>query len=555
MDRLTHTGQSMKISLHNIFLNRRMILRYVLVVIITIHVLIVYTMSTQGYISGDSGIYYTFCRNFFKLPFSYTEGNVSYGASSPLYCIIISFIYHLFPDNWFFAIRFFSFVMLVLTAYVITKSIDGDSVIYLWTLATALLCHWYLVFNGQGFEVSLITLMISLILYFLYHKRYDTVLYPSGILYLVRYELALVTFIIDIIILINSKNRKRTIAKGMLSFVPILIYTFYMYLMTGELIPSSITGRGYTALEDDSPLFEKWYICLLQAAIEYRFVFCVILTLFVVIVIFEVRGRKKTDKLKINVADTVFSLSILLAVLLPFVIIPTTAYFLRYTVGIVAFVLLAVAFLVKRLITLSGFSSIRAALFIVGMAAIVFESYRFGQNNSIPFSQDKFDICYGKELNDALNEKNIQEGNILMYEIQQQYYLENFHCISLDAIVGSEALQFLEGKESFSDTVIGNDVDYVVTMISALYRKPFRDTGFMELYLKGQDLKVGDHVQIDGVEYTKLIENSAAKTKPLDRGFIPDEYIQYSIVYDDSEPWSNNWLFWDAVYKVEALDE
>jgi len=49
--------------------------------------------------TGDGGVYYTFIKNFFTLPFSFQPDTVSFGATSPLHVMLHAMVYELFGKD------------------------------------------------------------------------------------------------------------------------------------------------------------------------------------------------------------------------------------------------------------------------------------------------------------------------------------------------------------------------------------------------------------------------------------------------------------------------
>lgn len=74
-----------------------------------------------------------------------------------------------------------------------------------------------------------------------------------------------------------------------------------------------------------------------------------------------------------------------------------------------------------------------------------------------------------------------------MYEIRHQLELEQFRGISLDAIVGSEMLNYLKKEERLTDVVKRENINYIVCHQSALCLQVFNHTEIQELYRKGME--------------------------------------------------------------------
>ena len=169
------------------------------------------------------------------------------------------------------------------------------------------------------------------------------------------------------------------------------------------------------------------------------------------------------------------------------------------------------------------------------------------------YSQEKFDILFGKDLAEKLNEIHITDGNILMYEIQQQYYLKDFHGISIDAIVGSETLDYLNKREKLKDVIKRNKIQFVVCHQSAIRLQSLDGSELQKLYRAGMTLDIGDTVTIDGVTYKKILFNNAQRQQiSLTSGdYIPTDDLY---VYGPNELWTGGTLFWQTVFAVEDIN-
>lgn len=167
-------------------------------IIMSIMLIVVLFFETKGYMLGDSGIYFTFCKNFFNKPFSYSENIVTYGGSSPLFLFLLSIIYQIFPHNWFFVMKIFSIALLVLCIMIVNISIKGNIISYLGMAAGLFFCYDCIIVTASVFETGLLIMCVALLWYFLFNHKIICSIYLLGIFYLIRPELALVTAGIDI---------------------------------------------------------------------------------------------------------------------------------------------------------------------------------------------------------------------------------------------------------------------------------------------------------------------------------------------------------------------
>ncbi len=496
--------------------------------------------ATTGVMQGDSGIYFTFCKNFFDIPFSYSKGQVSYGATSPLFCFLISIVYHLFSQNPFFAMKLFSLLLLILSVIIVNSTIKGNIITFLGMAAGLCACKSSIFYSTSVFEVGLIALSIAVLINLLMKEQIIFAIYVSGLLYLVRPELALVTVGVDLLILLWETNKKKNFIHMVLSALPLLAYTIYMTVNTGNILPSSVSGRFVYANEFAYTISEKWSLCFYYMRMEYTDIVKYML-FFMILGIFAKASFMWHKKF--------FYIVVIGAlILLPHILIPSVSHVVRYTIGILPILLLILGCLIKIALTPKALLQVVTAT-IVCSVLLGHNLQEFKRSNSTAYSQEKFDVLFGKDLQEALEENGVTEGNILLYEIQHQYYLSNFHGISLDAIVGSEMLDYLKGEESLAEIVTRENIDYIVCHQSALTLPVFNNTEIQELYREGIKIELGETIEIDGIKYRKILENDAL-TQEYHLGNVPYIPEDDLVVYGSGEPWEGGTLFWQMVYEV-----
>ena len=259
-----------------------------------ISVCVIYSIysTTTGYMAGDSGIYFTFCRNFFQKPFSYANGMVSYGASSPFFCILLSVIYLIPWGNWFLNMKVFSIFLVVLSIFVCNKIIKGNIFTYVGMLGVLGLCKDYILYSSYVFETGLIGVSIAVLIYLLMNQKVRGAIYLCGILYLIRPELALVTAVIDLMILFFENDKGKNFIRMIVSAIPLLCYTAYMWYQTGSILPSSITGRALFATEGNKSILEKWKLCWINIKVSYKLIFIVLIVLSITYLVIKILTKK-----------------------------------------------------------------------------------------------------------------------------------------------------------------------------------------------------------------------------------------------------------------------
>lgn len=336
------------------------------------------------------------------------------------------------------------------------------------------------------------------------------------------------------------------------SAIPLLIYTVYMTIQTGSIFPSSITGRIVYANDLNITILEKWRNCITRFMGAYGrlFVWIFILAIFMIV---------SVKKIKIEWKNIWYVMITIVLIFLPHMVVPSIYHFIRYTVGVVAFFMLIIAIEIKIISENGSFLGKGKSRHIINtmmtvclcVGILIHGVCFFDKNYSMKnYQQEQFDILFGKDLKAELENIGVVEGTILMYEIQQQLYLEDFRAISSDAIVGSEMLEYLNKKQTLAEVIKKENIDYVVCHQSAVTLEIYKDTEMQELYRKGMELELGESVIIDGICYKKILYNDA-NTKEyniIGVPYIPEDEL---FLYGEGEPWENGTLFWQTVFKVE----
>lgn len=502
------------------------------------------TVRGYGQLSGDSSIYFTFLKNFFHLPYSYADGVVSYGATSLLYVPIYSFIYHLFGPYWLLGIKFFSSALLAGAVWLLNRAVGGNAYTLPVGLAVILRCDDIVIYTVQCYDTGLTFCMLALLFYLLSVGRCKAAVFVSGLLYLARPELAAVTVILDIYLLIRERERRKLVFRWiLLSLIPAVIIVSYMAVATGSLLPSSVTGRAITALETGHSYTQD-----LHSAIDIiRRVWGKFIWLSVVSCVLFVIRKKKFPMTIILV---------LLGVLLPHLAVPSPHYTLRYLSLLVAFFILAACYLLVEAMQilslgLRSWPWMRHLLPLVCSLFFCFFSIRYFNEAMVPRygTSDRLAVLMGKDLAEVMEGMTDPQRPALAYEIQAQYYVKN-RLYSLDAVVGDELTDFLLRKESLSSVIRREGIGYLITMNSFNYRSIYNDTELETIYTFDQSAKVGDIIEIDGLTYRKIAQNPAVTQdipySPLNNG---DETVD---VFVENDPyWPTSHRFWNAVYAID----
>lgn len=209
-------------------------------------------------ISGDAAIYFTFVKRFFELPFSYQPHQVSFGATSPLHVVLHAPLYLMFGDPaWLSVSKALSLALIPVGVTVINRAIRGTtSTLILGCLLAAIDAELFIT-AAELFETSLAFAIIALLFCSLVENRIRVAALLTGLLYLVRPELALVAVPIAAIgarhLSGQRANRRDVLPVVVLVVAPAVLYHAYIWLMSGALLPSSVYARSLTAMETTLP--------------------------------------------------------------------------------------------------------------------------------------------------------------------------------------------------------------------------------------------------------------------------------------------------------------
>ena len=85
-----------------------------------------YNIFLIDIVEGDPTIYLTFAKTFFDRPFSFgPDLEVSFGATSPIFLILVSIIHKIFGLKWFvFSFKLINFIFLYISAIFVIKIIE-----------------------------------------------------------------------------------------------------------------------------------------------------------------------------------------------------------------------------------------------------------------------------------------------------------------------------------------------------------------------------------------------------------------------------------------------
>ena len=230
-------------------------------------------------------------------------------------------------------------------------------------------------------------------------------------------------------------------------FVPLLIYHYYMYINTGELLPSSIASRTVRTSE---------YTLLIANYIQFKA--NPQLYLIPVLMFFYFwRVYKSFGSHGKNLVINLFLLAVGIALFLATIILLfSKSISTRYIDFLFIFVIVDLSifyiqFLNKKVVSQTKIMTLSIFLVLCSFAyKVILPEY---PNNSTLEARLAPDLA--RQINTIPDARKLA-----MYEIQTQFYI-NRPVVSLDARVGSEMLSFVLGKSDLLTAMYENDVGYI----------------------------------------------------------------------------------------------
>jgi hypothetical protein len=499
----------------------------------TIIMLLAAFLTVRDAVEGDSAIYFTFAKRFFERPFSYQPSAVSFGATSPLHVVILAVAYVLAGPAWILASKILSFGMLALAVVLLAKGAGGMRVAQLHITLLTVANVTLLVSTSRLFESGLSYVAVAALYFAMRRGQSRLATAIAGSLHLVRPELILLTGYAFLHFLVKSSCRRSYMLRAGLSFLPVLAYYIYMGLSTGSIVPTSVYGRLITAREAQLPWSEAFiasYVPLLLSPANFVYLagFLAVLGLFL-------GGHARRFWLE---------LVFLVLLVVPFVLFPALSYTARYLLPATAILTVIAArgvelLRVRARLTLA---TILFALMVLAVSPTAAATPAYDLDRLLLFDMSR-------QLNPVVGPTD----HVLLYEIQGQFDL-NAPGVSLDGIVGADALPFLVRQQTFGDFVRTRKLAYIVTHNALVYRPIFRGTPLVDLYRHDLSSGVGDRVEVGGILLEKVITNPSfadpARYRQLAWPDLNDGEPSARVYAEPGSPWDGHWLTWNSVYRV-----
>jgi hypothetical protein len=501
-------------------------------------------------VSGDASIYFTYFKNFLDLPFSYQEGVVSHGASSPLHVVVFGLVYALFGEYWLNAAKVINFGFVFIAMIILQRGIRLPVVLL--PLLVSLMASFSVLMaaTAELFEIGLVVLSVSTLYVLLKQDRRVESVVVAGLLHLVRPELILITFVVYAVYLFKFKEIR--LLKVML-LMGLVVFGFYVYMALNGAgwLPSSVVGRALKASEDHLSWMENFYqsarLLLVNHADPYLFCF----TAFFVYVGLMI-SRNRFPLCEVLIVVPVLGL---------YMIFPPGVYVSRYlipAVPVISFLSvwgIGQAFskiedLIKHrfafLERIQGFSGWKGVLSTAFALAWIFlyAPWNFG------FYRITQEEVLLPRLAQVVNQVAQPEDKVLVYEIQSQFYMKA-QAIGM-TVIGKHALDFLQRKESFEDLLKREHIRYVVTMNSFNYRRIYEHTALVDMYAHDLSNPVGSSLEVNGITYTKIATNPdfADSKRYQIQTLAPMNYDNQLRLYGPNSHRAGTHITWNSIYRV-----
>ena len=465
-------------------LNKSKAADYVIVILALLPAFIMYYDSY----SPTAGIYFTYFKNFFDLPFSFQPGTVAFGAASPLHVMIHAPIHALLGQHWVLASKLVNFLLVGIGLVVLNRAIKGGIRTILLTSFLAILSAGMLLSVSQLFESGLAFLAMALLYYYITERRHERALLVSGMLYLVRPELILVTIVVSLYIMLQSEAPKRLVPWMLAGLAPMVFYHGYMLIASGSLVPTALLKPIILYIQEPTTWPGRFAATLTVLWSSQGLIYIAGAVLILVMLVEWSAPRYSRELL------LVAPLAIL------FLLVPPKEPVIRYLVPVLpALIAIIVRYVEKEL---KVQHSVRALVVSLVLA------HMFGATTRAGMPAVARDEVLLTDLSNGINKLAYEDDHVLLYNIQGQYTIKA-PCHDLSGSVGHEMADLLLRRMGVDEFIRSNDVRYVVTSDELESRALYANTLLAELSHQDPACGLGDTVIIDGLAFEKLFSHSA----------------------------------------------
>ncbi len=438
--------------------------------------------------SPTSAIYFTYFKNFFDLPFSFQPGTVAFGATSPLHVLIHAPIHALFGQHWILASKLVNFLLVGVGLIVLNRAIKGGIRTILLTSLLAILSAGMLLSVSQLFESGLAFFAMALLYYYITERQQERALLVSGMLYLVRPELFLVTIVVSLYIMLQSDTPKRLVPWMLAGLAPMVFYHGYMLIAGGSLVPTALLKPIILYIQEPTTWPGRFAVTLTALWNSQGLIYIVGAVLILVMLVEWSAPRYSRELL------LVAPLAIL------FLLVPPQEPVIRYLVPVLpALIAIIVRYIEKDLKVQHSVQALVVSLVLAHM---------FGATVRAGVPAVTRDEVLLTGLSNGINKLAYEDDHVLLYNIQGQYTIKA-PCHDLSGSVGHEMADVLLRRMGVDEFIRSNDVRYVVTSDDLESRALYANTLLAELSHQDPACALGDTVVIDGLAFEKLFSHSA----------------------------------------------
>ena len=492
---------------------------------------------TSGSKSGDASILFSFIKNFFTAPFCFYPGEVTFGASPPLY-IVYAAPFHAIFANWMLPLRIANYLLVYLAVVLLSRCVARQKQLSLILLAVSVWVAIPLTVATSAFYGSgLAFFAVSLTFYLAKQQRHIAAIYAAGILHLTRPELALVTLALNIYYLV--RYHRRLLLHILIAALPVIAYYAYMFLATGEIIPSSVQGRFLTTHESQASWLHRMVATfqpLLFSPVNIIYSLGGLALLFLI-----VRDKEPES----YTCEIIFVLPIFLLYLL----FPPLSYAPRYLIPTLPILIFA---LVSVIVGAEKPAWPRYFFGLLLLMAAGHTSLYFAHNSNSYLARYDYDTLLLRDMADQLNKIAKPDDKVMGYELQAQYYL-NIKLVAANPLVGSTVIPALRGKTTFAEIIRKHRITYITTMNAYNYRRRYKNTILEKLYIHDLTSRVGDRIRLSGLDLEKVLSNPIFSDpgKYQEKHFPGLNFGKNLRLYgNQSKKWCGHHPMWNSVYRV-----
>jgi hypothetical protein len=439
-----------------------------------------------GSFSPDAAVYFTFFKNFFARPFSFAPDVVSFGATSPLHVLVFAPVHALCGEYWLPAARLLNFLFCVGGMVLINRTLRGGTrtillIALLATVATALLSA-----TAQLFETGLAFLFFAWLYHDLEARRFERAMVVSGLLYLIRPELLVITVATVVYVVLQTKAEKRYLAFFGASLVLPLAYHLYMFVTSGTLLPASLFTPIVTYIQDPTSWLERLRITLGAFWSAPGIIYLSAAVVFVFLLTEGALPRYRRELL----------LTVPLVAL--YLIFPPKQEIIRYLVpALPPLFAMMVRYIQQEL---------KAQYTVRSLVVSMVLAHGFGTAVVASQASPDQDHLLMRDLAGKLDGIAGPDDRVLLRGVQGQYALR-MPCISLSAAVGDDILDVLLKRTTFEQFLADRQVKYIVLSDADGPSSYIERNLLAPLEHQDQLHSAGDTVMIDGVRFCKVLGN------------------------------------------------